>query len=102
MDDLDFKNKVALVNSSLELAIKNEDIEAIEKIDLVIKKMIGDGFFSTKNVQDHELLVANLYKMIRSSEKLIKNFQRELSEEKKSSKKKVRGVKGYLKVRGLK
>ncbi len=102
MDDLDFKNKVALVNSSLELAIKNEDIETIEKINLVIKKMIDDGFFSTKNVQDHESLVANLYKMIRSSEKLIKNFQRELSEEKKSSKKKVKGVKGYLKVRGLK
>ncbi|RUM49584.1 MAG: hypothetical protein DSY85_15380 [Marinomonas sp.] len=102
MDDLDFKNKVGLVSSSLELAMKNEDIEAIEKIDLVIKKMIDDGFFSTKNVQDHESLVANLYNLIRSSESLIKNSQRKLSEEKKTSKKKVKGVKGYLKVRGLK
>lgn len=102
MDDLDFKNKVYLVNSNLELAIKNEDFEAIEKIDLVIKKMIDDELFSTENIRNHESLVANLYQLIRASEKLIRSSKSKLSKEKNSSKKKVKGVKGYLKVRGLK
>lgn len=102
MDSHDFKDRVTLINSTLELAIKDEDFESLERVNLVIKKMIGDGLFSLDNVNNNYSEVSYLYDLIRLSELLIEKHREYLSEEQLSYKKKNRGANKYLKVKKLK